>query len=156
MLSEDENERLLKEEMESLKQDILDVYNASGKKTTGKFERGLQVEYNNLSATLKGYQYLSGRRAGKQPPIQAIEKWLKSKGISPIEKNMTTSTLAFLIARKIGEKGTDPARHLKIYSQVITPQRIDEILSKISNLNANAFIEQVVGYIITTFNESHQ
>lgn len=139
--------------MEALKNEILAAYNASGKRTSGEFEQGLQVEYNSLSAVLKGYTYLGGRRAGKQPPIQAIEDWINAKGITPIEANMTTSTLAFLIARKIAERGTDPAKHLKVYSQVVTPERIDQILNKIQQLNANAFITEIVGYITKTFNE---
>lgn len=153
MLSQEENDKILKEEMEALRQEILLLYNASGKKTTGEFEKGLEIKYQPKEATLYGYEYLAGRRAGKQPPIKAIEDWIQAKGINPIEKEMTTSTLAFLIARKIAEKGTDPARHLKVYSQVITPARIDEILERISNLNANSFIEQVVGLITKTFNE---
>lgn len=153
MLTQDENQKLLHDEMEALKAEILAAYNASGKRTSGAFEEGLQVEYNNLSAVLKGYTYLSGRRAGKQPPIQAIEDWINAKGIKPLEEKMKISTLAYLIARKIAEKGTDPTRHLKVYSEVITPERIDQILNKIQQLNANAFITEVVGYITKTFNE---
>jgi len=61
-----------------------------------------------------------GRRGGKRPPMQAIKEWIKQKGISPKELKSTNSvkkkvkqsfdkrvtTLAFMIARKIGSKGT--------------------------------------------------
>jgi len=153
MLTEDENKQVLENEMESIKTDILQLYNASGKKTTGEFEKGLEIEYNGLTAILKGYTYLGGRRAGKQPPIKAIEDWLKAKGITPIEKNMSTSTLAFLIARKIAQKGTKKENHLQVYSKVITPERIQTILDKVSELNANAFIQDVTATITKAFNE---
>ena len=153
MLSQDENQNILKVEMESLRADILQVYNASGKKNTGEFEQGLAIEYDGLKAVLKGYTYLGGRRAGKQPPILAIEDWLTTKGIKPISDKMSISTLAFLIARKIAEKGTKKENHLQIYSQVITPDRIQLILDKVSQLNANAFINEVVSTITKAFNE---
>jgi hypothetical protein len=153
MLSEDENEKLLKQEMEALRDEILQVYNASGKRTSGEFEKGLEVIYEPNKATLMGYEYLGGRRAGKMPPLKAIEDWVKAKGLKPIESEMTTSTLAYLIARKIAKEGTKKENNLAIYSKVITPQRIDEILNKINKLNANQFIQEVVGMIETSFNE---
>lgn len=153
MLSQEENEKILKEEMEKLRDDILVIYNASGKRTSGEFEKGLEVEYNGLIAVLKGYTYLSGRRAGKQPPIKAIEDWIRAKGLKPVEDEMTTSTLAFLIARKIAQEGTRKENHLSIYTQVITPQRIDEIIQKINTLNLSAFINEVQATITKAFNE---
>lgn len=153
MLTKEENEKILKEEMEAIKNDILMIYSSSRKKTSGEFERGLEIEYNDLSATLKGYTYLGGRRAGKQPPIEAIEKWIKAKGLTPIDEKISTSSLAFLIARKIAEKGTKKENHLPIYTQIITPQRIDSILERISNLNANAFIQEVTATITKAFND---
>lgn len=153
MQGNDENKKLLEEEMEKIKADILQLYNASGKRTTGEFEKGLKIDYDELSAVLFGPTYLSGRRAGKMPPIKAIEDWIKAKGIKPLEDKLSTSSLAFLIARKIAEKGTDKERHLKVYSQVITPERIQQILDRVSQLNANAFVQEVVSTITKSFNE---
>lgn len=156
MLTSDENLQLLQTEMNLLRDEILEVYNNSGKKTTGEFERGLEIEYSTSKAILKGFEYLAGRRPGKQPPIQAIEKWLDDKGIRPIEARMSVSTLAYLIARKIAKEGTKKENNLAIYSQVITPQRIDQILQKTQTLNANAFVQEVTALITTSFNETHQ
>ena len=141
--------------MEALRADILAVYEASGKRTTGEFEQGLETLFQVNSAVLFGYEYLGGRRAGKQPPIQEIEKWLIAKGIQPIEKNLSISSLAFLIARKIGREGTKKENNLPIYSQVVTPERIDEILNKINSLNVSQFIADISGYITKAFNQ-HQ
>lgn len=155
MLTKEENANILKEEMESIKDDILQLYNASGKKTTGEFERGLETEYNDLTGVLKGYTYLGGRRAGKQPPIKPILDWVIAKGLARIEEKAKASSIAFLIARKIAEKGTDKHRHLQVYSQIITPERIQAILDRVSQLNTNAFIQEVVTTITKSFNE-HQ
>lgn len=158
MLTQDENQQLLQTEMNLLRDEIIEVYNASGKRTTGEFEQGLTIEFGTNKAILKGYEYLGGRRpnAGKMPPIQKIEDWLNAKGIKPIEDKMKISTLAYLIARKISKEGTKKENNLAIYSKVITPQRIDQILEKIQTLNANAFIREVTALITTSFNENHQ
>ncbi len=100
------NDEIIKQEMEALKADIIKAYEASGKKVSGEFERGLEIKYGPNQATLSGYVYLGGRLAGKQPPTAPIEAWLRQKGITPIESKMKISTLAFLIARKIGKEGT--------------------------------------------------
>jgi len=41
------------------------------------------------------FERLAGRPHGKQPPVSKLERWARSKGISP-----------YAVARSIGEKGT--------------------------------------------------
>jgi hypothetical protein len=59
------------------------------------------------------WQYVEeGRRAGKMPPIKNIYEWIRYK--RPIQdkiqqspdKIAATKSLAYVIARKIGQKGT--------------------------------------------------
>lgn len=138
-----ENDRIIKEELEAIKAEIIAVYNASGKKVSGEFEQGLEIKYAPNQATLSGYVYLAGRKSGKMPPIQAIEKWLIQKGITPIETKMKISTLAYLIARKIAREGTKKENHLAIYDQIVTPERIDSILEKLNAINVTAFTNEV-------------
>ena len=45
----------------------------------------------------------TGRKPGKRPPISVVEQWIKDK---PIASDISTRSLAFLIARKIGEEGS--------------------------------------------------
>lgn len=142
-MNTNENDRIIQEEMEALKADIISVYNASGKRTSGEFERGLEINYQPNKATLSGYVYLTGRAAGKQPPMQPILDWLLLKGITPIDAKMKVSSLAYLIARKIGREGTKKENHLMIYEQVITPERIDSILERLNNINVTAFANEV-------------
>lgn len=76
------------------------------------------VESNvtNFEVTLnleEHWKYIEkGRKAGKYPPISAIEKWIEIKPVLPRPmsngKLPTTKQLAYLIARKIGLEGIAP------------------------------------------------
>ena len=65
------------------------------------------------------------------------------KGIRAINNDISLKSLAYLIARKIHKEGTKRSEWLKIYEQVITPQRIDSIIRRISELNVNGIITQI-------------
>ena len=58
-----------------------------------------------LQADPHWYYTVYGRRPGKQPPIDTILGWLAKKGIHG--EDISDKSLAFLIARKIGQVGTD-------------------------------------------------
>lgn len=137
------NDEIIHIEMEAIKADIINVYNTSGKRTTGEFENGLEVTYAPNSAILSGYLYLAGRAAGKQPPTAPIEKWLNAKGITPINNKISISSLAYLIARKIGKEGAKKESQLAIYDKVITPERIQSILDKITQMNVSLFVSEI-------------
>lgn len=67
--------------------------------------------YNILFKAESYWKYAEyGRKAGKWPPITAIEKWIDIRRITPYPTAKgvlpTKKQLAFLIARSIGEKGT--------------------------------------------------
>ena len=140
---QDNNDAIIKEEFEAIKADIIALFNAGGKRTSGEFENGLEVVYNTNSTTLSGYLYLAGRIAGKQPPIEANEKWLVQKGIKPIDDKMKISSLAFLIARKIAREGTNKENHQYVYDEVITPERIQMILDRLNKINVTSFVNEV-------------
>jgi hypothetical protein len=144
------NDEIIKEEIDAILSDILDVYEKSGRKASGQFAEGLEAVYEPNKGTIKGYVYLAGRgktkKKGKpgEPTVQQqILKWLKVKGITAIEKNITQKSLAFLIARKIHEEGTKRSEWLKIYEEVITPERINSIIDRISELKVNRIITQI-------------
>lgn len=78
------------------------VVNASGKLADS-------VRYDIRDNVMRVYSldyiyYLEkGRKPGKKPPRKVIEQWIKDKGII---STLKTSSLAYLIQRKIGEEGT--------------------------------------------------
>lgn len=138
MYSTDE---VIKEEMESLVADIKAVYEASGKRTTGEFENGLELELSPNKAILYGYTYLAGRAAGKMPPVENILNWVRAKGITP--ETGTQTGLAWAIAKKIAQEGTNRETQLHIYEQVITPERIQSIIDRVSEINITAFVNEI-------------
>ena len=75
-----------------------------------------QASADNLRLTIlmeDYWQYVEdGRRAGKMPPIKNISEWIQNK--RPVQQKIAqspdriaaTKSLAYVIARKIGQKGT--------------------------------------------------
>ena len=144
------NNEIIKEEIDSILFDIKAEYNNSGRRASGEFEKGLEAVYEYNKATIKGFVYLAGRGATKkkgvdgEPTLQErILEWLKIKGIRPVEKKVTLRSLAFLIARKIHKQGTKRSEWLRVYEKVITPERIDKIIDRISELNVNKLITEI-------------
>ena len=138
---------IIKEEIDAILNDIITVYEQSGRKASGQFAEGLEAIYEPYKATIRGFVYLAGRgktkkkgKAGEPTVQQQILKWLQVRGIRAIEENVSQKSLAFLIARKIHEEGTNPSEWLKIYEQVITPERIESIIDRISKFNVNQLI----------------
>lgn len=141
-----DNESILTAEMEALKKDIIDMYDKSGKRVSGQFERDLKTEYSFSDAIQKvdlfGNATLSGRKAGKMPPVENLKKWIEDKGIQ-LRNDLTSTSLAWAIAKSIAKNGTKTENHLNIYNQVITPQRIDSIIQKVSQFNADKFVSEI-------------
>ena len=81
-----------------------------GKINTGDLSNSIRFVITP-SGTIKFY-YLKygvfvelGRRAGdRQPPVNAILRWIQQRGITP-DAGKSTRSLAFAIARSIGENG---------------------------------------------------
>ena len=81
----------------------------------------------------------NGRKAGKWPPISAIQKWIEIKPVLPRPmdngKLPTTQQLAFLIARKIGLEGIKPRPLLQ--------QSVDEVWRVFEEYIAEAFAKDL-------------
>lgn len=89
----------------------------------------------NLSL-LDYWKYIeNGRKAGKWPPISAIEKWIEVKPILPRPMDNgqlpTAKQLAFLISRKIGLEGIAP--------QPLLQQSVDSVMDSMME-----FIEEAI------------
>lgn len=144
-------EEILRIEFEKLRDDLRIRYFYLGMKASGSWEKNLEVVTASNSVKLIGAKYteqlIYGRRPGKFPPIKAIEQWLKDKGIRPISEKMKISSLAFLIARKIANDGTNYFKKggTDLVSAVITPQRIQEIINKVGVVNIGQFSADIIG-----------
>ena len=89
----------------------------------GKINTGALRDSIRFNITPKGnirFFYLqygvyveSGRKPGdRQPPTKPILQWIEQRGITP-DKGVSKRSLAFIIARSIGEKGIRPTPFMK-------------------------------------------
>lgn len=96
---------------------------------------------------MKDYWYYveNGRKAGKWPPIQNILDWIKIKPVLPRPnaegKLPTPQQLAFLIARKIGEEGTQGTQDLRKATDTIWDTFEDRLYEAIDEDVDAAFIQ---------------
>lgn len=149
---------ILTKELEALKNDLAAKYRELGMRASGEWEDALETEVSQSGHDLKGLiwgfdysqQLDSGRSSGKQPPSSVIEQWIKDKGIaSQIEKSISISSLAFLIARKIGREGWKRQGYggVELITQVVTPERIQAIIDKMSDVYLPNFTNEIINYL---------
>ena len=102
-----------------------------------------------IFSSLKFFTVLeTGRKPGKRPPISVIEQWIKDKPITP--DGISTKSLAFLIARKIGEEGSLLYRQggksgvisKSINDQVIKEKLTDVLTDKFRDYVINEFVRK--------------
>ncbi|MCB0515185.1 MAG: hypothetical protein KDD49_03870 [Bacteroidetes bacterium] len=145
---------ILQNEFEQIRKDLIQRHNELNMKASGRWEKSLETEVKltpyGAIATVMGepysYQLVHGRKPGKFPPIKAIMQWIEDKGIKPIYDNISTSSLAFLIARKIAQEGTKYFQQggTDLVSSVITPQRVQLIIDKVGDFQTTYFINSIV------------
>ena len=142
--------------LDDSKAKIIANYNRDNMRASGSFEKSLRNEIKEtpgrVIATMVGAHHSlfvdQGRNAGKRPPISAILKWIDDKRIVP--KDISKPSLAFLIARKIGNEGWKPKNSYPngVISSVINQNEIDKLLislSKVEKTNIRTEIWQTLG-----------
>lgn len=141
---------ILKEEFELIKQELIKRYDEKGMRASGEWANSLEVQASGLSVKLLGLSYSEqleyGRKAGKQPPREAIEQWIRDKGIaSRLEGKITVSSLAYLIARKIAREGWRREEYggVELISEVVTPERIQKIIDRIEATYIPLFANEI-------------
>ena len=78
-----------------------------------------------------------GRKKGTMPPVSAITKWAKNKGIRI--KDTTAEQTGFIIAKSISNKGIKPTHIIK--------ETIDQIINDVKVLISNGFREDMVDLV---------
>jgi hypothetical protein len=143
--------KVLSQEFNLLKKDLIIAYDAKGMRASGKFADTLEVQVTGLTAKLFGEDYSqqleTGRKAGRFPPINAIEQWIKDKDIANrIQGEISISSLAFLIARKIARNGWKREEHggVQLISEVVTDQRIQNIIDEVGAEQALIYSTQII------------
>lgn len=105
-----------------------------------------------------------GRKAGKFPPLDSIERWIKVKGIKPMTRTQSSvkrwtkhqgsirrndgsipsiKTLAYLIGRKIKEEGIQP-RPLLTTALDDTLKRFDEAINEAITLDITGMVDSQI------------
>lgn len=140
---------ILKSEFELLKAEIASAYTNSGMAATGSWGEKLEVQVSGSSAKIAAPDYINGRKPGTAPPSEAIEKWIVAKGIAArLENDISISSLAYLIARKIGRSGWQPKQE-NIVQSIATPARIQEILNKAGESCLSGFTNDIINHLKT-------
>jgi hypothetical protein len=145
------SEQILFKEFDAIRVDLIKAYDAKGMRASGKWADSLQVEASPLNAVITGLSYSqqleTGRRAGGFPPIASIEQWIRDKGITPIE--ISISSLAFLIARKIAREGWNREGYggVELISEVVTDKRIQDIIEKVGEVTLFEYTTEIIKMI---------
>jgi hypothetical protein len=110
------------------------VVNASG-----RLADSIDYVVTGSRLTIRGNDYIyyleNGRRPGKRPPKDVIRKWIDDKGIVPRD-NISKDSLAYLIARKMGEEGSTiyKAGGSDLVSGIFNDKFVDSLQSEFMNL----------------------
>jgi len=167
--------KLLFEEFEKLKEDLINKYDELGMRASGNFESSLGIEVTQNTAILsttaeyaEQLEYGRGPNSGRSGkrwdnPVADIEQWLIDKGIAitvrryirdkskatTVEKEITRTALAYLIVRKIMREGWKREQFggVELMSQVITPERMQSILDKLSDIYRADFTNDIISYL---------
>lgn len=103
------NKQVIFSILEIIKKRIKQDQDSKKIKASGKSAGSMDIQELKTGGQLVGDDYFQqqivGRKPGKFPPIKPIMDWIDQKGLSLT--GITKKGLAFVIARKISEKGTD-------------------------------------------------
>ena len=115
-----------------------------------KIEEGNLVIYS----TMPGFNYImtleTGRKPGRMPPVEPIQRWMQQRGINP--RDISQESLAYLIARRQHREGS------KVYREYTAKGKTtgiifditkndkylkDNVITPIVNKLTERFIEQM-------------
>jgi len=137
-------DEILFDSFEALRLKLIEAYDAKGMRSSGKWADSLETVVTEkmnggFHAAVLGLPYSqqleTGRRPGKQPPSSVIMQWLIDKGIAArLQGEISISSLAFLIARKIGRQGWKREEYggVELISEVVTAEAIQQIIDSVS------------------------
>ena len=96
---------------ESIIGQLREDQSAKGITSSGRSADSLAYGTDETGGQLTGSNYfywqIVGRKPGKFAPPEAIQQWIRDKGITPNDPKTTIKQLAFLFNRKMASKGTD-------------------------------------------------
>lgn len=108
----------------------------------------IDVYKSSYTVTVAGqFQYaLTGRKAGKMPPIQPIQEWIEVKGITPDKGSI--EGMAWGVAKNIAKFGTNPPHFTKADLAIIIERAYKRYEDRISSFMAQDSLD-VLSVIFT-------
>ena len=140
-------EKILFEEFELLRQDLIKAYDEKGMRASGQWASELEnvsgLNFGKLTGLPYSQQLEFGREAGKFPPIEIIKKWIIDKGLV---YDVSLNSLAFLIARKISREGwkREGFGGVELISEVVTDDRMNKIIQKCGISVSDEFVSDIL------------
>tara|TARA_R110000823_G_C15908885_1_gene497572 strand:- start:261 stop:770 length:510 start_codon:yes stop_codon:yes gene_type:complete len=137
----------LTEELEQLALDYQSqaqaILRSNGNDTTGRLVNSIKVQPARVEkgvvtipiTMLKYGEWVDNgaeRKSGKQPPVQAIERWIKQKSISVPKQFKNITQFAWVIARAIG-KGGQRDRRAYPFIQPALQYALDKNIQGVTN-----------------------
>lgn len=142
---------ILSEQFELLKADLIKLYDEKGMRSSGKWADSLEVIAGENTVKLIGENYSqqleTGRQPGAFPPIKAIKQWIIDKGVfNAVLQEISLSSLAFLIARKIANEGWKRERFggVNLISEVVTDERIQKIIDEVGGVMMVEYTSEIL------------
>ncbi len=137
----------LKELQKNLDADNSNVTNKLRQSVAENLSSGFKVTSGTIFAAISLEHYFEqvdqGRRPGSFPPPNVIARWIHEKGLNR-EQLITDNQLAFLIGRKIKEKGTKGTRfYSKVINEKTTKQLEADIIEAMEGDIENIILNQV-------------
>lgn len=144
--------KVVSEEFEKLKQELIQAYDSKGMRASGEFAESLEVEQTERGAKLYGAGYAvqleygrgatTGSGVGGESLRDKIKQWIQDKGIQA-KDNISDDSLVFLITRKIHRDGWKREGYggVGLISSVLTDARFDEIIERAKESINEEFIK---------------
>lgn len=139
-------QEIVNEWLDEVKEELIKNYDKLGLRASGRWADSLEPKVEQKSdvtrAIMLGEEYTGAlEKPGRKPTSKKqggilrglIRKWIDDKGIIP-KGNISKDSLAFLITRKIHEKGIKvPNKYNKggLVSNVVTKEKVQELIDKI-------------------------
>ncbi len=129
-----EVDNVLREELESIAKDLKAKHIELGQKASGDWVNSVEVQVQGGHGVILANDYtkyiVHGRGAGKQPPIDPLEKWVNDK-LRITGKD--ARSVAFAVAFKIGKEGTKTHQEggSELIDSIITKERIQKIKDRL-------------------------
>ena len=131
---------------------LIELYDEMGLRASGKFAEDLETQiHDSTKLIILGSKHSGAMESGIRPsnskygPVRAIRQWLDDKKNLPPSMLRDKKRVAFAIARKIANEGTKYFQDggTELISSVITPERIQRIIDKVSKFKVNEFVSDI-------------